>query len=97
MLLSEGVKHTDAAQQARFAQLTQEQQLLEIWLNGRETNGHVADAMRDIAVLKETIANKIEPRVAKVERIYLIFAGIGAAAIVVAPFVFWAIENIRFK
>jgi len=41
--------HTDALQQARFAALTPEQQMLEIWLNTNETNGHVADAQRDIA------------------------------------------------
>lgn len=42
-------KHTDAAEQEAFLGKTQASQLLEIWLNGRETNGHVAEAFRQIA------------------------------------------------
>lgn len=35
--------HTNAAEQRRFLAMSQQEQMLEIWLNGRETNGHVAD------------------------------------------------------
>ena len=40
--------HTDAIEQAKFLALTQDEQLLQIWLNGRETNGNVAEAFRQI-------------------------------------------------
>ena len=52
--MAEGVKHVDAADQARFSAQTQEQQLLEIYINARETNGHIADAIVEIDALTAT-------------------------------------------
>lgn len=45
------VKHTDADELRRFRALTTEEKLEEIFLNGRETNGGLADAIREIARL----------------------------------------------
>ena len=59
MPLSNEIKHTSAAQQARFAALTPEQQTLEIWLNGCETNGHVAEAFKDIASVRGELAEAL--------------------------------------
>ena len=56
------VVHTDAAEQRRFMALPLPEQMLEIFLNGRETNGHVADVQRDIVRLEleaETAFSKI--------------------------------------
>ena len=51
--------HTDAREQARFAAQTPDQQIFEVWLNTRETNGHVAAAMRDIAALSDATQREI--------------------------------------
>lgn len=47
--MADEFKHTDAAEMEDFLGKPQASQLLEIWLNGRETNGHVADAFDRIA------------------------------------------------
>ena len=44
----EGLKHTSAAEQEEFVALPQATQLLRIWLNGKETNGAVAEAHEKI-------------------------------------------------
>ena len=79
------VQHTDAHELAEFEKLTIPEQLREIWLNGRETNGHVADAMRDIGEMK--------PRPVKVERWQIGMAAIIAFLIAVGPAVFWLLEQ----
>ena len=89
------IKHTDAEQQARFVAMTTEQQMLEIWLNTRETNGHVADAMKDIAEINEWRADELKPWMANVDKKL-----IGAGAVLVfillaAPFVFFFLDNWR--
>lgn len=48
--MADDFKHTDAAAMDTFMAKSQASQLLEIWLNGRETNGHVAEAFRQIDV-----------------------------------------------
>jgi hypothetical protein len=47
--------HVDAEELRRFRALATEEKLEEIFLNGRETNGAVADALRDIARLDERV------------------------------------------
>ena len=47
--MADEFKHTDAGEMEDFLSKNQTAQLLEIWLNGRETNGHVADAFSRIA------------------------------------------------
>jgi hypothetical protein len=52
--MDSGVKHTTAAEMDMFLQKSQASQLLEIWLNGRETNGSVAEVKRDLNEAKRT-------------------------------------------
>lgn len=47
--MADEFKHTDASEMDAFMAKNQASQLLEIWLNGRETNGHVGDAFDRIA------------------------------------------------
>ena len=79
-------KHTDAAEQRRFLAMTTQEQLLEIFLNGRETNGHVADLTKR--------ADEMEPVVKRHERYFIGFAAIVAAIIFGAPFLFWGLEQL---
>ena len=65
--MADEFKHTDASEMDAFMAKTQASQLLEIWLNGRETNGHVAEAFRQLDVhgkeiqrLWVTMSNHIE-------------------------------------
>lgn len=53
--MEHAIKHTDAIEQAKFMLLPPEQRDLMIWMNGRETNGAVAEALRDIAELKPIV------------------------------------------
>ena len=46
--MAKDYRHTDAAEMESFLAKPQSAQLLEIWLNGRETNGHVAELRRDL-------------------------------------------------
>ena len=48
-------KHTDAAEWDRFMALPQPAQWAEIWMNTRETNGHVAEAFKQIADLTKEV------------------------------------------
>lgn len=85
--MADDVKHTDAVEQAKFLALKPDQQLLQIWLNGRETNGSVGTAIRDIKTLDIT-SQVHDKRLGRVERII-----IGATAVVlflmaVGPIVF---------
>ena len=93
MRLSNEIKHTDAMQQAQFVQLTPEQQSLEIWLNTRETNGHVADAKRDIAALEAFRDNELKPWMASVDRKLAGAATVIAFILAAAPFVFFALTH----
>lgn len=47
--MPDGLKHTDAFDMELFLSKPVSAQLLEIWLNGRETNGSIAEAKRDIS------------------------------------------------
>ena len=60
MPLAREIKHTDAEQQARFAALTTDQKLLEVWLNTRETNGAVAQAFHDIETVRTELAEALK-------------------------------------
>ena len=89
----EEVKHTAAADERRFEALPVDAKLKEIWLNGRETNGHVADALRDISKMNEWRTETVEPWMKSVDKRL-----IGAAAIIVfiltaAPFVFFILSQ----
>lgn len=84
------VEHVDARDLAQFEGMNPADKLREIWLNGRETNGSVADAKRDIAVVQREHMEIVE-RVSELERNYLKVATLGAAALFVGPFVFWAL------
>lgn len=44
-------KHTTAAEMEEFLSLTPAERELRIWLNGKETNGSVAEAFREIEVM----------------------------------------------
>lgn len=93
MPLSNDIKHTDAEQQARFVSLTPEQQMLEIWLNTRETNGHVADAKRDIAALEAFRDDELKPWMASVDRRLIGAGAVIGFILVMAPFVFFALNK----
>lgn len=53
--MADGVKHVDAAEQAAFQRKNTDEKLLEIWLNGRETNGSVAEVRKEIAVMRPKV------------------------------------------
>lgn len=93
MPLSNEIKHTDAAQQARFVSLTPEQQSLEIWLNTRETNGAVADAKRDIAALEAFRDHELKPWMSSVDKRLNGAAAVIGFILVIAPFVFFALNK----
>jgi hypothetical protein len=78
-----GLDHTDARDQARFRALPTEEQMLEIWLNTRETNGHVAETMRDVHELQMWRTDELIPWMATVDR-KLISAATLATALVTA-------------
>lgn len=88
MPLSNEIKHTDAEEQARFIALSPERQSLEIWLNTRETNGHVADAITDIAALKTWREKELMPWMASVDKRLIGAAAVFAFILIMAPFVF---------
>ena len=83
------IKHTDAVEQARFAAQTMEQQMLDIWLNTRETNGHVAAVIREL--------NDLKPKVARHERLFYVAAAIVTALVAGGPFIFWALGHLTWK
>ena len=89
------VKHTDAREQATFVSLTPEQQMLEIWLNTRETNGHVADAMIAIAEINDWREKELKPWMAWVDKRLIAAGAVIAFILAAAPFVFYALENWR--
>ena len=104
MLLAEPIKHTDAFSQARFVALTQEQQMLEIWLNTRETNGHVATALSQIADLEKAREKDINdlthwredelyPWMTSVDKRLIGAAAVITFILAAAPFVFFALSQ----
>lgn len=88
MTLSGEITHTDAGEQTRFALLTTDQKLLEIFLNGRETNGHVADVMERTAALERFREAELKPWMQGVDRKMIAWGAIVAAILFLAPFVF---------
>ena len=89
------IKHTDAEQQARFVSMTSEQQMLEIWLNTRETNGHVADAMRDIGEINQWRADELKPWIESVDKKLIAAGAVLGFILIAAPFVFFFLDNWR--
>lgn len=79
------VQHTDARELAAFEALGVDAKLREIWLNGRETNGKVAEAMRDIAA--------IQPVVQRHDFWFRVAAVAVAALVAIGPAVFWLIDH----
>ena len=93
-------KHTDAVEQAKFLASPPDQRELEIWLNGRETNGAVGDALRDIAALQDHLTKhdgkfeQHDERMTALEKWQIKAAAIIGAAIVVGPAFFWLLSAI---
>jgi hypothetical protein len=86
------VTHTDAHDLARFEALTIPEQLREIWLNGRETNGNVADALRDIADIKHWRGATLQPWMQTIDRKVWQAGAVGAFLLVMAPIVFKMVD-----
>ena len=86
--------HTDAAEQRRFLAMPQQEQLLEIFLNGRETNGHVADLYewKEERDAKDVV---IEAKVEAHDRWIGRLVGIGLFILGAAPFVFFGLNVLR--
>ena len=92
------VKHTDAHDLALFETLPIDAKLREIWLNGRETNGHVADAVRDIAALEivvTTTNDDHDGRLTKIEHREIRRQAVTAAILIAAPFVFFGLDWVK--
>lgn len=53
MMMADDLEHSAFAEQREFRALPMEEQLLKIFLNTRETNGHVAKAFREIEAIKQ--------------------------------------------
>ena len=89
--MADEVVHTDAAEQERFLSLPLGKKLLEIHINGRETNGSVAEALRRIAkleglaVVHEGRMDTHEGRMEAVEHWQIKAAAIIGAAIFAGP------------
>lgn len=78
--------HIDADEMRRFLALTQQEQLLEIWLNGRETNGAVAEVQRQLA--------EVRPQVERHEFWFRLAAVAIATVVAAGPFVFFVLEHL---
>ncbi len=74
------IAHTDAVEQAKFLALKPDEQLLQIWLNGRETNGSVTVAMEKIAIIE-----RLEPRVRTIETRVIQAMAVIAVLVVLTP------------
>ena len=91
------LEHTDATQQARFKSLAPDEQMMEIWLNTRETNGHVASALRDTHDLKDFRDNELKPWMTTVDRRFLIATTMGSLAMLLVPIVLTLMGYIEWK
>ena len=80
--------HTDADRLAKFEAGSDADKLREIWLNGNETNGSVAEALRRIAKLE---GNQVahDNRLTQLEHWQIKAMAIIAAAILAGPAFFW--------
>lgn len=91
------LEHTDAIQQARFKALSPDDQLMEIWLNTRETNGHVADAVRDISELRQFRDAELKPWMTTVDRRFLVLTTVGSVVMFLVPIVLTLMGYIEWK
>lgn len=91
-----GVEHTSFDDQQAFLRLPVEQQNLKIWLNGNETNGKVAEALRRISKAEQAIVTH-DTRLVKLERWQLSVLAVLAFIIgASAPF-FWFLDRVLFN
>ena len=86
--------HADFDAQRAFLALSQQDQLLQIWLNGRETNGKVADVIREMTEVKRDLDDNVRPKVERHDRLMAVAAGIIVVIMGAAPFVFWGLDKI---
>ena len=91
MILAD-VKHTAAHELAAFEALTIPEQLRAIWLNGNETNGQVAHALRDIAEIEQWREATLQPWMQTIDRKVWQAGAVGAFLLVMAPLVFKIID-----
>lgn len=87
------IAHVSYQEQAEFLAQTPAQQNLRIYLNGKETNGAVAAAIKDIAVIQALTAIH-DNRLTTLERWQLKAAAIIAAAILAAPGFFFLLARV---
>ena len=91
------LQHTDASQQERFRSLTPEQQTMEIWLNTRETNGHVATAIRDIQEIQHWRKQELDAWMKGVERKLVAASAVTAFVLVLVPTLLTLMNYIEWK
>ena len=95
-----GLGHTSYDEQQDFLALSPAQQNLKIYLNGRETNGNVAEALRRIGKLEEARisdqqrADLHDARLGRLETRYAVAAGVLAAILTGAPILFWGLGQL---
>ena len=77
--MADEIIHTSWAAQREFLDLSPEQQNLKIWMSSQETNGKVAQAMRDIA--------ELTPLVKRHDFVFKVAALAFAAIIASGPFI----------
>ena len=90
-MLYVAAEHTDWEAQRAFLGLPPDQQLLQIWMNGRETNGHVSEAVERISTLEQS-ARERERRLSTVEKFVIGVSAVGAF-LVLAPGGAWTWQN----
>mgnify|MGYP001594861713 CR=1 FL=1 len=93
MAPNHSVEHTSFEEQQAFLRMSPSEQNLKIYMNGRETNGSVAEALRRIAKL-EGLGVVHEGRMTALEHWQIKAAAIIAAAIIGGPLVFFLLGQI---
>ena len=86
------IQHTSYQEQVDFLRLSPDQQNLKIFMSSKETNGKIAQAMRDIADIQRKQDNH-DRRIIRLEHWQIGAAAVIAAAIFVGPIVFWALAQ----
>lgn len=86
-------RHTSAEELRRFEALSDTEKLREIWLNGRETNGRVG-ILEQRANAQEAQSAEHDQRLVSVEHWQLKAAALLAAALILAPLVFYGMLRV---
>lgn len=86
--------HTNFEEQQEFLELSDDQKLLMIFLNGKETNGHVADVMRDVEELKSFRDKELKPWMKGVDNNFIAAGAVIGALIAIGPVVFWVLDKL---